>query len=85
MAPLLRFIILGAMDFGEKCISGQCKLNYYFEGIPLNRAYAIKVVLKGVMIGEYAAALFIDDKVITALKFGKKYDSQAEPHLLNES
>ncbi len=35
-------------------------------------SHAIKVAFKGVMVGEYAADLFVDDKVIMALKVTPK-------------
>ena len=46
--------------------------------------HAIKVKFKNVIVGEYAADLLVDNKVIVVLKVAKEYNSQDEPQLLNE-
>lgn len=45
---------------------------------------SIKVKFKGVIVGDYAADLLVEDKVIVELKVAKQYNSQDEPQLLNE-
>jgi GxxExxY protein len=45
---------------------------------------AIKVKFKGIIVGEYAADLLVNGKVIVELKVAKKYNSKDEPQLLNE-
>ena len=44
----------------------------------------IKVAYKQVMVGEYLADLFVDEKVIVELKVAKEYNSADEAQLLNE-
>lgn len=39
---------------------------------------------KDAIVGEYAADLLVDGKVIVELKVAKEYNSQDEPQLLNE-
>ena len=39
---------------------------------------------KVAIVGEYAADLLVDGKVIVELKVAKEYNSQDEPQLLNE-
>jgi len=46
--------------------------------------HAIKVKFKGVVVGEYSADLFVDEKVPVELKVAKEYNPQDEPQLLNE-
>jgi len=46
--------------------------------------HAIKVKFKGVVVGEYSADLFVDEKVLVELKVAKEYNPQDEPQLLNE-
>jgi len=44
----------------------------------------MKVKFKGVIVGNYAADLLVDDKVIVELKVAKSYNPKDEPQLLNE-
>ena len=46
--------------------------------------HPIKVKFKGVVVGEYAADLLVDDKVTVELKVAKRYNPNDEPQLLNE-
>ena len=46
--------------------------------------YPIKVKFKGVIVGEYEADLFVDEKVLVELKVAKEYNPKDEPQLLNE-
>ncbi|OQX95457.1 hypothetical protein B6I21_05305 [candidate division KSB1 bacterium 4572_119] len=45
---------------------------------------AIKVKFKGVVVGNYAANLLVDGKVIVKPKVAKKHNPKDEPRLLNE-
>ena len=47
--------------------------------------HAIKVKFKHVIVGEYSADVSVDNKVIVEFKVAKKYNSQDERQLLNES
>jgi len=44
----------------------------------------IKVKYKGTIVGEYAADLLVDEKVLVELKVAKEYNPKDEPQLLNE-
>lgn len=46
--------------------------------------HAIKVTYKGAIVGEYAADLLVEEKVIVELKVAAKYNSKDEAQLLNE-
>ena len=44
----------------------------------------IRVNYKGVIVGDYAADLFVHEKVVVELKVCKEYNPADEPQLLNE-
>ena len=46
--------------------------------------HAITVKYKGTIVGEYAADLFIDKKVIVELKIASEYNPKDEAQLLNQ-
>jgi GxxExxY protein len=46
--------------------------------------YAIDVKYKNIIVGEYKADIFVDNKIIIELKVAKYYNSENEPQLLNE-
>ena len=46
--------------------------------------HAITVKYKGIIVGEYAADLFIDKKVIVELKIASEYNQKDEAQLLNQ-
>ena len=46
--------------------------------------HGINVRYKDVIVGEYFADLFVDEKVIVELKTAQKYNIKDEPQLLNE-
>ncbi len=45
---------------------------------------AIKVKFKDIIVGDYAADILVDKKVIVELKVANKYNPKDEPQLLNE-
>ena len=53
-------------------------------GLKVESERKIKVTYKGVVVGDYEADLFVEDKVIVKLKVAKNYVSEDEPQLLNE-
>ena len=75
--------ILG-YGFLEKVYQRAMQVELLSRGHSAQLEHAIKVNFKGVVVGEYSADLFVDDKVIVELKVAKKYCSQDEPQLLNE-
>ena len=44
----------------------------------------IQVKYKGVIVGDFAADLFVEESVIVELKVAKAYNAEDEPQLLNE-
>jgi GxxExxY protein len=53
-------------------------------GLKVESERKIKVTYKGVVVGDYEADLFVEEKVIVELKVAKNYVSEDEPQLLNE-
>ncbi len=53
-------------------------------GLKVENERKIKVTYKGVVVGDYEADLFVEEKVIVELKVAKNYVSEDEPQLLNE-
>ena len=54
------------------------------QGLQCEIEAPIKVLYKGVVVGEFRADLFVNAVVITELKVAKEYNSDDEPQLLNE-
>jgi GxxExxY protein len=52
-------------------------------GIHAEQQFAISVMYKGALIGQYVADLFIESKVIVELKAEKEYNPKHEAQLLN--
>lgn len=46
--------------------------------------HPIKVRFQGAIVGEYAADLLVDEKVVVELKIAREYNPKDEPQLLNE-
>jgi GxxExxY protein len=51
--------------------------------VKVNQQEAIKVYYKEVLVGEYIADLFVDNKVIVELKAEKEFNAGHEAQLLN--
>jgi GxxExxY protein len=75
--------ILG-YGFLEKVYQRALQVELLQRGYSAESEPAIKVKFKGVIVGDYAADLLVDDKVIVELKVAKKYNPKDEPQLLNE-
>ena len=54
------------------------------RGVSAEIEHRIAVAYKGVNVGDYAADLFVDGKVIVELKVAAEYNSSDEAQLLNE-
>jgi GxxExxY protein len=52
-------------------------------GLEVQQQYATDVYYKGVMVGTYAADLFVEGKVIVEIKAEKEYNAKHEAQLLN--
>lgn len=75
--------ILG-YGFLEKVYQRALQVELLRRGHLAEIEHAIKVKFKDAIVGEYAADLLVDGKVIVELKVAKEYNSQDEPQLLNE-
>ncbi len=75
--------ILG-YGFLEKVYQRAMQVELRQRGYSAELEPAIKVKFKGVIVGDYAADLLVDNKIIVKLKVAKKYNSKDEPQLLNE-
>ena len=72
------------LGFLEKVYQRALKLELELRGLKAEIESKIKVVYKGVVVGDYQADLFVNDSVIVELKVAKEYQSSDEPQLLNE-
>jgi GxxExxY protein len=54
------------------------------RGLKAEIEHPIKVVYKGVIVGDYFADLLIEELVVVELKIAPNYNRQDEPQLLNE-
>ena len=70
--------------FLEKVYKNAMQVDLIKRGLPCQTESPIKVRYKQVIVGEYFADLFVDEKVIVELKVAKEYNSADEAQLLNE-
>jgi len=80
------FEIYNILGYGflEKVYQRAMQVELRQRGYSADLEPAIKVKFKGVIVGDYAADLLVDNKIIVELKVAKKYSSKDEPQLLNE-
>ena len=69
------------MAFWRKSIKKHCKLNYCDGSIAAELEH---VKYKGTLVGEYAADLLVNEKVIVELKVAAEYNPKDEAQLLNQ-
>jgi len=70
--------------FLEKVYQRAMQVELHQRGHLAKLEPAIKVKYKNVIVGDYAADLLVDGKVIVELKVAKKYNPKDEAQLLNE-
>jgi GxxExxY protein len=70
--------------FLEKVYQRAMQVELLRRGLQAELEFPIKVLFKGAIVGDYAADLFVDQKVIVELKVAKAYRTQDEAQLLNE-
>ena len=75
--------ILG-YGFLEKVYQRAMQVELKLRGHQAEMEHPIKVNYKGIIVGDYAADLLVDELVLVELKVAKNYNSQDEPQLLNE-
>lgn len=70
--------------FLEKVYQRAMQVELIKRGLRAEIEHKITVYYKGVVVGDYAADLFVEDCVIDELKVSKIYQSEDEAQLLNE-
>jgi GxxExxY protein len=80
------FEVYNELGYGflEKVYQKALQVELLKRGYSAELETAIKVKYKDVIVGEFAADLLVEDKVIVELKVAQKYNSKDEPQLLNE-
>ena len=70
--------------FLERVYQRAMQVELLLRGIKVELEPLIKVQFKGVIVGDYAADLFVADKIIVELKIEAAYQPVHEAQLLNE-
>jgi GxxExxY protein len=70
--------------FLERVYQRAMQVELQMRGIKVDLEPLIKVQFKGVIVGDYAADLFVADRIIVELKTDAEYQSIHEAQLLNE-
>ena len=70
--------------FLEKVYQRAMKVELESRGFRAEIESKIKVLYKGIVVGDYQADLFVNETVIVELKVAKEYQPADEPQLLNE-
>ncbi|MCG8448261.1 MAG: GxxExxY protein [Pirellulales bacterium] len=80
------FEVYDVLGYGflEKVYQRAMQAELLSRGLKAELESKIKVTYKGALVGEYAADIFVEDRVIVELKVAKTYHSEDEPQLLNE-
>ncbi|HEX3889575.1 MAG TPA: GxxExxY protein [Verrucomicrobiae bacterium] len=79
----MRFNVLG-FGFLEKVYQRAMQVELQSRGVKMELEPKIQVQFKGVIIGDYAADLLVEGKIIVELKTDVAYQSFHEAQLLNE-
>ncbi|MDD4224133.1 MAG: GxxExxY protein [Candidatus Cloacimonetes bacterium] len=79
------FIVYNNLGFGylEKVYENALRVELESKGLGVQTQKPIKVIYKGVVVGEYFADLFVDNSVIVEIKTAAKLTSENESQLLN--
>jgi GxxExxY protein len=80
------FEVHNALGYGflERVYQRAMQVELQSRGVKVELEPQIKVRFKGVIVGDYAADLFVVDKIIVELKTDAVYQSVHEAQLLNE-
>jgi GxxExxY protein len=70
--------------FLEKVYQKALQVELIARGLKAERETKVKVLYKGVVVGDYQADLLVEDRVIVELKVAESYNSADEAQLLNE-
>ena len=77
------YTVLGC-GFLEKVYQRAMQVELQRGGLNVELEKRIQVEYKGVVVGDYAADIFVADAVVVELKVAKTYQPDDEPQLLNE-
>jgi GxxExxY protein len=77
------FKVLG-YGFLEKVYQRAMQVELQSRGLTAEIESKIKVMYKGVVVGDYQADIFVNNCVIVELKVAKEIQTADEPQLLNE-
>jgi GxxExxY protein len=80
------FEVYNVLGYGflEKVYQRALQAELLRRGVPAEVEYRITVIYKGVNVGDYAADLFVDARVVVELKVASAYNPEDEAQLLNE-
>ena len=80
------FEVHNALGYGflERVYQRAMQVQLQSRGVKVEMEPQIKVRFKGVIVGDYAADLFVVDRIIVELKTDAVYQSVHEAQLLNE-
>lgn len=92
LEPITREIIGAAFEvhnvlgygFVERVYQKAMQVELELRGVKVELEPKIKVQFKGIIVGDYAADLLIEEKIIVELKVDATYQSVHEAQLLNE-
>jgi GxxExxY protein len=70
--------------FLEKVYQRAMQVELQQQGLQVDAEFPIRVTYKGSDVGDYAADLFVERKVLVELKVAKEYNPKDEPQILNE-
>jgi len=70
--------------FLEKVYQRAMQVELSKRGLKAELEHKITVYYKGVVVGDYQADIFVEERVIVELKIAKEYNPQDEAQLLNE-
>ena len=80
------FVVHNVLGYGflEKVYQRALQVELQVCGVKVELEPCIQVQFKGVVVGDYAADLLVEDKIIIELKTDATYQSFHEAQLLNE-
>ena len=80
------FEVHRALGYGflEKVYQRALQAELQWAGLNVEAEHKIQVNYKGVIVGDYQADLFVEEKVVVELKVARSYASEDEAQLLNE-
>ena len=80
------FVVHNVLGYGflERVYQRAMQVELEARSVKVELEHKIKVQFKGVIVGDYAADLLVEDKIIVELKTDPAYQAMHEAQLLNE-